>query len=122
MTAVEPTERKRGGCLTAFLVLMLILNPLTGLYYLFAGSTVRQSLPSMPGWVIPVLGLFALANFVFALGTWNWKKWGVYGFAASSLVIFVVNVIAIGFVPALLGLVGLVILAFLVRPVWNQME
>lgn len=122
MTTVESTERKRGGCLTAFLVLMLIANPLTGLYYLFAGSTVRQALPSMPGWVIPVLALFALANFVFALGMWNWKKWGVYGFAASSLLIFVVNVIAIGFVPALLGLVGLVILAFLVRPVWNQMK
>jgi hypothetical protein len=122
MTTVESTERKRGGCLTAFLILMLIGNPLAGLYYLLAGSTVRQSLPTLPEWAIPVLGLLALANFVFAIAIWKWKRWGVYGFVGSSLVAFLVNLIGIGILVALFGLVGVVILAFLLRPIWHQMD
>jgi hypothetical protein len=122
MSTVGSTERKRGGCLTAFLILMLIANPLTGLYYLLAGSTVRESLPTLPEWAIPTLGVLALANFAFAIGIWQWKKWGVYGFAGTSLVALVVNAISIGIPAALFGLVGLGLLAYLVRPHWNQME
>ena len=122
MTTLESTERRRGGCLTAFLILMLIANTLTGLYYLLAGSTVRQSLPTVPAWAIPVLGLFALANFVFAIATWKWKRWGMYGFVGSAVVIFLVNMISVGILAALLGLVGVAILAFLLRPVWSQMD
>jgi hypothetical protein len=115
-------ERQRGGCLTAFLILMLVVNPLTGLYYLFAGSSLSQSLPSLPGWAVPALGVLALVNFVFALAIWNWKKWGVYGFAASSAIVFVINLISLGLLPALTGLVGLGLLAYLLRGVWQFME
>jgi hypothetical protein len=101
---------------------MLIVNPLTGLYYLLAGSTVRQSLPNLPAWAVPVLGLLALANFVFAIAIWKWKKWGMYGFVGSAVVAFLVNLIGIGILGSLFGLVGLAILAFLLRPVWNQMD
>jgi len=122
MTNAESTERKRGGCLTTFLILMLIANPLTGLYYLLAGSTVRQSLPNLPAWAIPVLALLAFANLVFALAIWKWKKWGVYGFVGSAFVAFLVNLISIGILGSLFGLVGVAILAFLLRSVWNQMD
>ncbi len=115
-------ERKRGGCLTAFLILMMIANPLTALSYLFAGSTISESLPDLPAWVIPVLGLLALANFVFAIAIWNWKKWGVYGFAGSTAVALLVNLISIGILGSLFGLIGIAILTFLLRPVWNQMD
>jgi hypothetical protein len=115
-------ERKRGGCLTAFLILMAIANPLTGLYYLFAGSAVQQALPTILSWVIPVLGLLALANFAFALGMWNWKRWGVYGFVASTAIVFLLNAITISVLAALLGLIGVAILILLVRPIWSEME
>ena len=58
MTFTEPTPTvpaKRGGCLSAFLVLMLIVNPLTAIYYFIAGATIQQNLPNMPGWIIPLL-------------------------------------------------------------------
>ena len=122
MATPEPVERKRGSCLTAFLVLMLIVNPLAGLYYLFASSTLRQSLPTLPGWVIPILAIATIANFVFAIAIWKWRKWGMYGFAGSALVTFVINVISISVLGALVGLIGVALLAFLLRPVWNQME
>lgn len=123
---VESTEKKRGGCLTAYLILMLIANPLIGLYYLLAGSTVRQSHPTLPEWAIPVLGLLSFANFAFAIGVWKWKRWGVYGFVGSALVAFLFNVMSGEILVVLGGLVGVVILAFvlafLIRPVWHQMD
>jgi hypothetical protein len=119
---METTKPERGGCLTAFLIFMLILNPLTALYYLFSGSTLRQALPTLPAWAIPTLAILAIANFVFALAIWKWKKWGLYGFAATSLIVFVINLISIGFFPALSGLIGLGLLVFLLRNVWGQME
>ncbi len=125
MTTPEPAltpQRKRGGCLTAFLVIMLIANPLTAISYLLNGEAFSRSLPDMPGWAIPALGVIALANFVCAIGLWQWKKWGMYGFAGLSLITVFVNAVSIGIGLALFGLLGVVILGFLVRPVWNQME
>ena len=115
-------ERRRGGCLTAWLMLMLILNPLVAIYYLVAGGTVRQALPGLPPWVLPVLTVFGIANFVFALAVWNWKKWGMYGFVGSSAVVFFINAATLGTGRAIIGLVGVIILAALVRPIWKQME
>jgi len=116
-------ERKRSGCLTALLILMLIVNPLIGLIYFLAGSNIKETFTSAPDWAIPTLGLFAFANFVFALAIWKWKKWGVYGFGISSIVIFAINLsIGIPVIQALFGLAGFVILIILLRPVWNYLE
>lgn len=115
-------ERKRGGCLTAFLVVMLIGNPLTAIYYLVAGGRVVDALPGMPAWIIPVFIVVSVANTVFAVGVWLWKRWGVFGIGVSYIVVLIINVgIGLPF-NALLGLVGIAILIFLVRPVWGQME
>ena len=116
------TERNRGGCLTVFLVLMLVLNPLTALYYLFSGEALRQAVPSIPTWALLMLAIGGIANFIFALGVWQWKKWGVYGFAGTSLIVFVINLIVIGLGPALFGLVGLGLLVFLLRDHWSHMD
>lgn len=70
---------------------------------------------------MPLTGLWALADCVFAIGIWKWKRWGVYGFIGSSLVAFLVNLMTTGFVLALLGLAGVGILIVLVRPAWRQM-
>ena len=118
--AATVDEGKRGGCLTAFLVLMLVVNPLTGIYYLLAGGTIREAVPTLPVWTVPLLGVMALANFAFALAAWRWRKWGVYGFAASALVAFVINSTYLGIASAAAGLLGLVILLLLVRPAWSR--
>ena len=119
---MEPVERKRGGCLTAWLILMLIANPLVALQYLAAGGAIRQNLPNLPAWALPVLALFAFANFAFAFAIWKWRRWGMYGFVGSSAIVFMINLAILGAGMALLGLLGVVLLAFLLRPVWNQMD
>ena len=117
------TEKKRGGCITAFLILMFIANPLMSIYYLMAGDTVKQALPSIPDWAIPVLAIFGLINLGLAIAVWNWKKIGIYGFWATAIIILVIN-LSIGFSPiqSLLGLLGPIIITLLVRPKWADFE
>lgn len=122
MDTDESQPRKRGGCLTAWLAFLMLANLLLAIQYLIAGSVARQAIPVLPAWIVPLMGLLALANCVFAIGIWKWKRWGLYGFIGSSLAAFVVNLMTTGFVLALLGLVGVGILAFLLRPVWRHLE
>lgn len=119
---VPNTQRNRGGCLTAMLILMMVANPIAAIFYIVAGDLVRRGMPEAPDWIVPVLALASIANLAFAVGTWMWKKWGVYGFCATAVLGFVVNLMA-GMGPrAFTGILGPVILFVLVRPLWDQFE
>lgn len=104
-------QKQRHGCLTAWLVLVIIANALVALLYVAGGGVVAASLPSARGWLVPVLAVLALANVAFAIALFLWRRWGFYGFVASSLVGLVVN-LAAGINPAqaVFGLVGVAIL------------
>lgn len=114
--------RQRGGCLTALLGLMLVINPLVGIMYLLAGSTIAASMPNAPGWVVPVLGVLALANTAGAAGLWMWKRWGFYVVVGVAALAFVINLIAIPGPGVVTGLLGPVILGALVWPRWNDFD
>lgn len=115
-------DRTRGGCLTAFLVAMLVLNPLTSLYYIFAGEALRRAVPAFPSWAVPLFAVGSILNVVFALAVWRWQRWGVYGFLVTALLTFAINAIYVGILPGLLGVLGPVILCLLIRPHWAQMS
>lgn len=122
MSSTTPVERKRGGCLTAFLILALVVNPLLGLYYLVQGATISQMLPNVPTWIIPVLGVLSLVNFGFIIAIWRWKKWGVYGFVGLTAIVLVINLLTIGITAIPAGVLSLAVLGFLLRPVWDDMD
>src|SRR5436305_1095488 len=71
--------KQRGGCLTAFLVLMFIANPITALVYLLGTELLHKGLPNAPEWAFPTLALMATGQLACAIGIWFWQKWGVYG-------------------------------------------
>ncbi|MCB0365625.1 MAG: hypothetical protein H6624_04330 [Bdellovibrionaceae bacterium] len=116
-------EVRRGGWLTAFLILMFIANPLTAIsYFLFPGAIV-SALPKATEGLIMGLGVMAVLNTVFAAGIWMWKKWGVYGFYASAVVALIVNVyIGLSVFQSLLGLLGPVIVYLLTKGRWQRFE
>jgi hypothetical protein len=126
MNAMEPQAPKRGGCLTAFIVIMLVLSPLFGIVSLIPTSAeFRQSLPNWPQWAILLMGLLALANFGFFIAIWKWKRWGVYGFIGVVVAFFVINLMrgGIGFYASLFGLaLALGIFYRLVNPIWKEMR
>ena len=104
-------RKNRHGCLTAWLVVMIIANSATALTYLLGSGAIGETLPNMPGWAFPVLIVMSLFNLVCAIVLFQWKKWGFWGFCASSVVALVVNLsIGLGVGPALVGLLGVLFL------------
>lgn len=115
-------EEKRGGCLTTFLVLMIIFNSLTTIFYLVANENTLKLPQNVPSWTIYLFSIFGILNTVFAILVWKWKKIGVYGFILSALVIFGINMSnGVGF-TSFIGLLGPAILVLLVKPVWQHLD
>lgn len=127
--------RQRHGCLTAWLILIMIVNSLSSLSYLFFGVfsnqmndlLASQGISIAPGTylVLVILGIF---NVVCSLALWNWKKWGFYGFIASSVAAFIINVSSgQNIVSSLLGLIGIAILYGILniggeKQAWSRLE
>ena len=114
----------RGGCLTAFLLFGLIANSLTSLIYvrsLMQGAMFGQPLP--PHWALVVLSIGAAINVASCVGVWKWQRWGVYAFFGMAVVALGVNLaIGVPFVSLAMGLLGAVVLALLIRPIWRYMR
>ena len=107
----EIDAKSRHGCLTAWLVLMIIGNSAGALMYLLASEPIRRTLPNMPGWAFPVMLVSLLVNLVCAIALFRWKKWGFWGFCASCVVTFVVNLsYGLGIGKSITGLVSVLIL------------
>ncbi|HEY8871541.1 MAG TPA: hypothetical protein VIM52_00810 [Stellaceae bacterium] len=123
-----PALKQRHGCLTAYLVFMIIANSATALMYLVGAEDIRRKIPEIPQWSFPVLIVGAILNLVFAIALLRWKKWGFWGFVATAMVLFFVN-LSLGFAlgPALVGLLGVAILYGVLhigkeRQGWSQLD
>ena len=121
-------QKKRHGCLTAFLILMIIANVLTTIMYLLGSSYIKQTLPNAPGWIFPALAVLGIFNLVCVIALFKWKKWGFWGFCASAVVALLVNIsIGLGIAQSLFGLIGVAVLFGVLHlgkenKGWHQME
>ena len=120
--------KQRHGCLTVFLVVMIIANAVTALVYILAGTSLRQSLGNLPGWALPVLTVLGIFNIVCAVALFQWKKWAFWVFLASAVITFAINLsIGLGIGQSVLGLVGIAILYWVLqmggeKKGWTQLE
>ncbi len=129
-TGTGNAPKQRHGCLTTWLILMLLANSGTALMYLLGDSSIHTILPDMAGWVIPVLIVMCLFNIVCTIALFMWKKWGFWGFIVSSVVSVGVNIsggLDIGSSAG--GLIGIAILYGIMQigdknknKGWPQME
>lgn len=102
--------KQRHGCLTAWLVLIIVANALVGVVYIATAGTMTST-GAVPGWAIPILILLSLVNVGLAISLFMWKRWGFYGFIVTSLIALVVNLaIGLSIAQALFGLVGVAVL------------
>jgi len=103
--------KKRHGCLTAWLILMLVANSVAALAYLLGRDAIQKQLPNMPDWAFPVLVVMCLFNLACAIALFRWKKWGFWGFCVSSVIALAVNLsIGLGVGQSLCGLIGVALL------------
>jgi len=120
--------KQRHGCLAAWLVLMIIVNAATALFYLVGSAAIKQNFPSAPVWAFPVLAVVCIANVVCAVALFRWKKWGFFGFIGTSIIAFIVNLmVGVNIVQASFGLVGFAILYGVLqigneRKGWTQLD
>jgi hypothetical protein len=127
----DQRPKARHGCVTAWLIFMIVANSLVALMYFFNGSAISDALPGItisPS-IIMILGFVGILNVIFAIMLWQWKKLGFWGFIASSLISFGINMtIGLGIAQSLFGLIGVGILYAVLQikqddvSAWNHME
>jgi hypothetical protein len=108
----DPSVKQRHGCVTAWLILMIVANSLVALIYLFAGDTISKNVPGgMSTGALMILAVLSVLNVVFAVLLFQYKKWGFYGFIGTSAGALIIN-LSVGSNPgqAILGLAGIAIL------------
>lgn len=105
-------SKQRHGCVTAWLIFMIIANAFSAISYLFMGDTISEALPEpVPTPMLYALAIIGIANLVFAIMLLQWKKWAFWGFVVSGLITLGINLsIGIGIGQSLLGLLGVGIL------------
>ena len=101
---------QRHGCLTAWLILMLIANSALALIYLVTAQRLMNVMKISMISII-MLVILGVANTIFAIALLYWKKIGFYGFAVTTAIAFAIN-IGIGISPSrcIIGLAGILIL------------
>ncbi len=104
--------KQRHGCVTAWLILMIILNSLTAIVYLFASDMITKNLPgNVSSTMIFLLGIIGIGNTIFSVLLFQWKKIGFWGFAVTSIATLTINLsIGISVVQSVFGLVGVAVL------------
>ena len=104
-------QKERHGCLTAFLIFVIVVNSLGALLNLLGSNYIKQISPGIPTWAIAVIGIFCVFNIVCAIALFKLKKWGFWGCLFSSIIAVFLNLaIGQGIVRSLVGLLGIVIL------------
>lgn len=109
--------KERHGCVTAWLVFMIVANSIAVITYLFARSVIQKNLPAaIPSWAFIALGLIAIANIIFAVALLKWKKWGFQGFVFTSIIAAGVNLeTGTSVLQTLIGLGGVIVLYAILR-------
>jgi len=106
-----PEGKQRHGCLGVYLLLMIILNGVSALLFLYSGGSSRQALSGdVPHWILGVGAAASAFNVVCAIALHQWRKWGFWGFCASAAVMFVTNVVLGVGALSVLGLMGVPVL------------
>ena len=106
-----PPPKERHGCLTAYLIFVIIVNSALSLTYLFGTELLRRSGPSTPNWAFWTLALCAIINVISAVALLRWQRWGFWAFLVSAIAGVAINfAIGLGLRGAIGALVGIAVL------------
>jgi hypothetical protein len=120
--------KERHGCLTAWLILVILGNAFVAVVTPLAVIPFRQTRPEFPTWVVWPLALLAVLNVFYAIALFRWQKWGFYGLCFTAVLACALNLAAGTGIPlALLGLAGVVILYGVLQlgganKAWTQLQ
>jgi uncharacterized protein YacL len=105
-----PSTPERHGCVTTWLIFILIVNSIIALFYSFTANKISQNLNTS---VLAIMGLVILCaiNVVCSAMLLTWKKIGFYGFVITTILAFILNLnIGISLTRSIIGLLGFTLL------------
>ena len=122
--------KKRHGCLTAWLILLVLGNGFSTVSFLFYGDAISENLETALSennlWIPAVLSVL---NLIFALMLFTWKKWAFWGLLLTSFIAFGLNIyLGLGLLNSAVGLLGIVLLYVLLqrkhqgKSAWEQLN
>jgi len=111
-------KKNRGTLLTIVLVLMAVHGIVAAAMY----STMTTAPEVQRPWIISMMVLHFLANIAAAVGIFYWKKWGIYVYAASTILALVAGLLALGMWSVFYMVLPFVILGWLLRSKWDYFE
>jgi hypothetical protein len=120
MSNSKQTHKERGGCLTAWLVLIILQSIVyTGLILYLR----QQQHASSPAWVWISLFLLSIVDIVAMIGVWNWKKWGLQLYSVSTAIGIAVGLMLTGSQLIVFhDIVPLAILGYLIKDKWSYLK
>ena len=112
------THKVRGWWLS-FLLIVMALHGIfgTALYY-----TVRTQDTLDRPWIISLMVLHSLMNVIAAAWVWEWKKWGLQLYAASTVLALFVGLVSVGIWSVFYMFLPFVILGWAIRTKWDYFD
>ena len=121
--------KERHGCVSAWLILIIVVNSATILVNIFAHDMIAKSLHYPSKLIMIFYGAMAIINILFAAMLLKWKKWAFWGFTITGLFGAALNFyIGTGIFASLIGLLGIPILYGILQikkdqiAAWNNLE
>ena len=102
------------------MVLILLASAITAVSYLLVASTA--GVLSAAFWANIVTAILGLANFAFCLVIWNGYRWGVWCLGGSAFLMLVLKFAGGAVLSSLFEFSAVVVLYFLIRTYWNDMD
>lgn len=121
--------KTRHGCVTAWLILIILANVAGVLLVFLAQHLLGGSVPVRVAWFLPTVAFMCLANVVCAAAVFNWKTWGVVGICLVYAAAIGISVV-VGTATAMsvcVGLIAPIVLLIVLqfgdrRSTWSQLE
>jgi hypothetical protein len=116
--------KQRHGCLTVWLILIILANIGTTVAMV---SIISTNPGSYYAWAMPVYIIFGVWAVICAIALFNWKKWGFYGFILGAVGLMIVYLISRSYAYAFTPFISVAVL-FAVLNIggvdkgWTQLE
>jgi hypothetical protein len=88
--STQAKTKKRHGCLTAYLVVIIAGISISMIISLLQGLAPANT---RPVWEIALFTVFNFFVIICAVAIFMWKKWGVWGLCAVQVLSFIISIV-----------------------------
>ncbi len=122
MIGIRRSDNPVGIVPQIVIVLILFSNVITTLNSLaVASKAIVLSQPAF--WTFLVVAVLGLANVAFVLVIWNGYRWGMWAYGISAFLMFILKFAgSVPIFPSIIELSAVIVLIYLLRPIWVEME